>query len=267
MQEPFVEGDTDWMDKQLEKYAYVFTNHVPKNIPKMTKIIKSHGALPWFVNKTYDELKSMENPPEKSKDISCIASNLTRWAGHKVRMDFIEYIKENNELGIDFFGKGTVFLEDKWDGIAPYKYSIAIENSSMDDYWTEKISDVFLSYSLPFYFGCTNLDKYFPKESYIWIDITDPKKAIQTMKEAIENNEYEKRLEYIKKARDLVLDNYNLFPFVAKFIKTLPKQDKKEKIRLKKYQYTLSEKFERYIKRKKGKLEKIRKLFLRGKNV
>lgn len=258
MQEPYIKGDTDWMDNQLDKYAYVFTNHVPIEIPSSVEIIPSHGALHWYIDKSYDELKAMSLVSYKNKNISCIASSLTRWVGHKNRIAFIEYLKDNNSLEIDFFGKGTKFLEDKFDGIAPYKYSIAIENSSMNDYWTEKISDVFLSYSLPFYFGCTNLDKYFPKESYIWIDITNPKKALGTMKEAIDNNEYEKRLKYIKEARELVLDKYNLFPFIVDFIKTLPKQDKKEKIKLKKYQYPLGEKFNRYICRKKKSFQKFR---------
>jgi len=261
MQESYVEGDTDWMNNQIEKYSYVFTSYQPNPLPKDTTIIPSHGALHWYIDKTYDELKAMDKANQKTKNISCVASSLTRWAGHKIRISFIDYLKQNNELNIDFFGKGTRFLEDKYDGIAPYKYSIAIENSSIDDYWTEKISDVFLSYSLPFYFGCTNIDKYFPKESYIWIDITNPQKAMQTMKEAIINNEYEKRLIYIKQARDLVLDKYNLFPFVANFIKTLPQQKTKEKIRLKKYQYSIKEKFQRYIQRKKNRLEKIKKYF------
>ncbi len=260
MQEPYYKGDTDWMDDQLENYHYVFTSHIPDSVPKNTIIIPSHGALNWHVNKSYDELKAIK-PIIKTNNISCIASSLARWSGHKSRIDFVNYIKENNCLNIDFFGKGTNFLEDKWDGIAPYKYSIAIENSSIDDYWTEKISDVYLAYSLPFYFGCTNIDKYFPEESYIWIDITNPQKAIETIQNAIENNEYEKRLEAIKEARELVLDKYNLFPFIANFIKTLPTQTSKEKIVLKAYQYPCKEKIRRYVQRKKQRFEKIKKLF------
>ena len=107
MQEPYHEGDTDWMNDQLDKYAYVFTNHTPNPFPKNTQIIYSHGALHWYVNKTYDELKAMKTPPEKTNTISCIASSLMRWPGHRVRVSFIEYAKQNNSLNIDFFGKGT----------------------------------------------------------------------------------------------------------------------------------------------------------------
>ena len=258
MQEPFHLGDTDWMDKQLDKYRYVLTNHKPSMTPKRAEIIPSHGALHWYVQKSYDELQSMTIPPEKTKVISCIASSLTRWPGHKKRVEFVEFLKENNVLNIDFYGKGTNFLEDKWDGVASYKYSIVIENSELDDYWTEKITDAYLGFTLPFYFGCTNIDKYFPKDSYIWIDITNPENALKTMQNAIENNEWEKRLEAIENARKLVLDRYNLFPLVVNFIKTHQNQGEKKKITISAYKYTLKERVVRYIQRKKNRLLKIK---------
>ena len=51
---------------------------------------------------------------------------------------------------IDFFGFGIKDLKNKKDAIDPYLFSIAIENSKHDNYWTEKIADVFL--------GNTNAD-------------------------------------------------------------------------------------------------------------
>jgi hypothetical protein len=92
MQEPYHHGDTDWMNDQLEKYHYVLTNHTPNPKPQRTLIIPSHGVLHWCVCKTYDELNAMTQPMEKDRIISCIASNLTRWPGHKKRVAFIDYL-------------------------------------------------------------------------------------------------------------------------------------------------------------------------------
>ncbi|MEW6552119.1 MAG: glycosyltransferase family 10 [Campylobacterota bacterium] len=259
MQEPYHKGDTDWMDSQLEPYKYIFTNHIPSKFNKNSKIIKSHGALPWHVLRSYDELKAITNPPNKTDIISCIASNLTRWPGHKKRVQFINYIKQNNILNIDFYGKGTKFIEDKWNAIAQYKYSIVIENNDIPDYWTEKISDVYLGYTLPFYFGCTNLDKYFPKNSYIWIDINNPENAMQTIHNAINNNEWEKRLPSIIEARNKVLDEYNLLPFIVNFIKTIDMQTDtpKETVMIKPFQYDLKTKIQRFIQKNKNKILKL----------
>lgn len=257
MQEPYHKGDTDWMDNQLEQFHYVLTNHTPSTVGEKTQVLLSHGALPWHVLKSYDELKAMETPPQKDRLISCIASNLTRWPGHKKRVAFIDYLKRNNVLGIDFYGKGTQFIEDKWDGIASYKYSIVIENNDIDHYWTEKISDVFLGYGLPFYFGCTNIDHYFPTDSYIWIDISDPEKSVEIMQKAIRENEWEKRIHAIIEARRRVLDEYNLLPMVATFAKNNFVDTDREKMILRPYRYDLGTRFNRYIERKKSKFQKF----------
>ena len=38
-------------------------------------------------------------------------------------------------------------IENKKDAIDPYAYSIALENKAMNNYWTEKIADVYLGYT------------------------------------------------------------------------------------------------------------------------
>ena len=62
---------------------------------------------------------------------------------------------------IDFFGFGIKDLKNKKDAIDPYLFSIAIENSKHDNYWTEKIADVFLGNTMPIYYGCNNIYDFF----------------------------------------------------------------------------------------------------------
>ena len=70
-------------------------------------------------------------------------------------MAIISFIKAPLSIGFGFNP-----ITNKKNAIDPYLYSIAIENSSYRHYWTEKISDVFLGYSAPIYYGCKNLDEY-----------------------------------------------------------------------------------------------------------
>jgi hypothetical protein len=44
-------------------------------------------------------------------------------------MKFLRKIQKNN-LEFDLYGRGFCSIEDKWDGLAPYRYSLAIENFS-----------------------------------------------------------------------------------------------------------------------------------------
>ena len=49
--------------------------------------------------------------------------------GHIKRRSFLQFIQNNASIDIDLFGRAVRAIEDKWDGLAPYKYSLAIENS------------------------------------------------------------------------------------------------------------------------------------------
>ncbi len=102
--------------------------------------------------------------------------------------------------------------------MAPYRYSLAIENFSNAYYWSEKLADCFLAWSMPIYYGCTRITDYFPAESMLVIDIHDPH-YVDQIREAIQSKAWERNLEAIACARQLVLDKYQLFPFIAQEIR------------------------------------------------
>jgi hypothetical protein len=221
MQEPYVKGFTDWMIEGHEPFFHVYTHYIPSN---HSRYIVSQPALPWHINKSFDQLSQMDIPP-KSKAISWIVGNAMNIPGHIKRRSFLQFMQNNASIDIDLFGRAVQVIEDKWDGLAPYKYSLAVENSCSSDYWTEKIADCFLSWTIPFYYGCTNLEKYFPEESFIRIDIDKPQIAMDRIKSAIKNNEWEKRLPALKTAREKVLNQYQLFPHLAKEIQSYHSKD------------------------------------------
>ncbi len=223
MQEPYMKGHTDWLVERLEPYSRVLTHHPLPDQPKFTV---SHPAIPWHVNKTFDELSALEMP-RKPKALSWVVGNARDLPGHRKRLALLEYIQQNGSLKIDLFGRAVQFIEDKWDGLAPYKYSLAIENSSSPDYWTEKIADCFLSWSVPIYYGCTNLEDYFPPASFIRIDIGSPEKAFESVKTAIDRDNWEKRLPALTEARNRVLNRYQLFPHLSRLLAAQPQKDLK----------------------------------------
>ena len=209
--------------KFLDQFDTIITCH--KNI-KHPNVILDHPSLPWFVGyqppkreftKSYSELSSIKNY-EKTKLISIVCSEKTFTKGHKQRFEFVQKLKNHFGDYIDFFGKPFKSVQDKWHAIYPYKYHIVIENCSIPYYWTEKIADPFLAQSYPFYCGCKNIEDYFPNESFTKIDISNPKKAFEIIKETIENKTYEKSIEHLKRSKDLVLNKHNFFPKMAEFI-------------------------------------------------
>lgn len=174
--------------------------------------ILSHGALPWHIDKDYDFLNNLKTDDlQKDSKIVWVTSNQRSSKGHEKRMIFLDKIKKIPNINI--FGRGINPIDDKWSVLSKSKYAIAYENFENGYYWTEKIIDCYLSYTMPIYFGCSNIESFFPKNSFIKIDPND-KHIDLFLKEVMLSNKWEENLDEIKKARELILNKYQLFPFL-----------------------------------------------------
>jgi len=181
--------------------------------------ILSHGALPWHIDKDFDFLNNLQvEHLNKENKIIWVTSNQRSSKGHIIRMNFLEKIKGLPFL--ELYGRGINPIEDKWDVLSKSKYAIAYENFQNNYYWTEKIIDCYLSFTMPLYFGCSAIDEFFPKNSFIQIDPHD-KHIDLFLKEIVNSNKWEENIDAITKARDLVLNEYQLFPFLHNQIKAL----------------------------------------------
>jgi hypothetical protein len=216
MMEPPIETFR-WHLAGLKEIGRIYTPDVTLRGPRF---IYSHGALPWHVGKSYDDLMCA-SPPDKPRRLSWITSNINSFEGHRERMRFLEEIR--GKIEFDLWGRGFTFIQDKWDGLAPYRYALAIENYSGPYYWTEKVADCFLSWTMPIYYGCTNLADYFPAESFVQIDIHTPDVADQ-INEIIHSERWRQQRDAIAHARELVLNQHQLFPFVTKLIRQAEQQ-------------------------------------------
>ena len=216
--------------------------------------IKSHPCLNWLVNKNADELTSLNTDreliwPEKTKLISAVISGHNALAGHYQRLKQLDKILLKCE--IDLFGKRHNFIPDKWDAIFPYKYSLAMENSNQKDYWTEKIMDCFLACTMPIYIGCSNISKYFPKNSYIELDINNIDYSIDAMREKINGDFYEENYESVIEARELCLKKYALAPALSALINNNIVSGKKASIIIEPFKRTLLTDLKRKLLRNK----------------
>lgn len=163
----------------------------------------------------YDSFRSMP-VPRKMNRISIITSGISSFPGHHKRLRFLEKLKKHPiSQHIDFFGGYTNPIEDKLDGLLDYKYHIALENSAIDDYWTEKFADPLLAYSLPIYYGCKNIDCYFPDGGYIPIDIEDFDGAVSTIYNSLKKDVYDKNFDSLLSARNKILNDYNILQLIA----------------------------------------------------
>jgi len=164
------------------------------------------------VQRSFDELIAQQPIPPKDKNLSWITSNLAFLPGHKARLKLLEDLKENGP--VDLYGRGLNFVEDKWDALAPYRYSIVFENHINSYYWSEKLIDCYLAGTMPIYVGCTNLSDYFPKNSYIRFDPTTPN-PVGALLDIINSSIAEDNRDNLIEARRRCLYEHQLFPFIA----------------------------------------------------
>lgn len=148
---------------------------------------------------------------EKTKLISIISSAKRITHGHMLRHESISKFKGN----IDVYGRGYNPIDYKLEALKDYAFSLTIENTNKDYYFTEKLIDCFVTGTVPIYWGCPSIGDYFNVDgmiifenmsdlSYIMENISLDK--YNAMKDAIQDN-FEKAKEYLI-AEDFIYKNY-----------------------------------------------------------
>ena len=187
----------------------------------------------WRVIKAYDYLKSLQyDAGKKLYALSTITSGKSFASGHKKRIGFLEQLV-NVDKQIHIFGNAGIEqhgnIKDcfkgelnynrycKFNGLWPYHYSLAFENSSIDNCVSEKAYDALLAWSMPIYWGCTNVSEYLPAGSYHHVDIDDPS-SIQRVINIIKEPPTQDNINAMSQARKLILDSYNIWPEIETII-------------------------------------------------
>ena len=95
-----------------------------------------------------------------------IASNKTMCSEHIYRQQIIQ--KFSNKC--DHFGRGYNPINNKEDGLKDYCFSFAMENATYSNMFTEKITDCFMTGTIPIYYGISNIGDYFNTDGIIILD-------------------------------------------------------------------------------------------------
>ncbi len=198
------------------QFGYALTSLEPHVLPHPNHRI-GRGCLYWMANYSHEEVLSMPDYP-KSKGVSTVCSaKQQKHTLHYKRYAMVKYISEHMD-GLDWFGRGVRELRGKYNALSDYRYHIAIENYIAPYHWSDKISDPLLGLCLTFYAGDPRLSDILPAESFIPIPLDDPPRALEIIRTAMENNEFEKRLPAIREARRLVVEKYNFFAQIVELI-------------------------------------------------
>ena len=174
----------------LKQFGWILTSQEPWVVGH-PGAIRCQPGLIRFYEGDHDEI--LANPPtEKTALISTVCSSKQqKHTLHHLRYEFTQRLKAQLPE-LEIYGHGVRPIDRKNEALDSYQYHIAIENHIALHHWTEKLADPLIALSLPFYFGAPNAAEYFPKDSFIPIDITRFDQALARIRQAIADNEYEK---------------------------------------------------------------------------
>lgn len=206
-----------WADPKPEEFFYCGTHKLAYNNNE------------WHLSKTYTELSSepVIKDPSLGSILSTVISDKYKDPGHVKRIDFVKFLDNKGVVPVHVFGgnkykwktyKGSPPSHSKDEAMFPYKYVFNAENFQIRNYYTEKLIDGILAECLVFYWGCPNIRDFIDERAYVQLDLIDFAKNQVIIKEAIEGNLWEKRLEYIQAAKKSILETKQFFPRLERII-------------------------------------------------
>lgn len=209
-------SETPQIDVFLNQFAHFYTCHEINRDSSNSEL----PFLPWMINANHgpsifanhsrniEYFKKLERIA-KPKSLSVFCSNQQWTENHRMRFRFTSRLKEHFKDRLDWYGNGVQKLEQKWDGLAPYKYSLVLENTSRNLVMSEKIYDSFLTLTYPIYWGSNSASEFFNPKSFSSIDIFDFKGSVQIIEQILHEDPYEQALPYILESKEKVLGELN----------------------------------------------------------
>jgi len=92
----------------------------------------------------------------KSAMCSLIASAKRSQPGHRLRHALADRV-QHERRDVAVMGRGYRPFDSKAEGLAPFRYSLVIENVRERNCFTEKLIDAVLCQTVPIYWGCPNI--------------------------------------------------------------------------------------------------------------
>lgn len=181
----------------------------------------------WYIDVNFQDL-DRDEIPQKKRLCSWITSGINRTKNHQQRLDFLHQLQQVN-IPVEIYGRNLPdwsfhhgVLANKWFGMAPYYYNLAIENYAENSlYVSEKLWDALLSWCLPIYYGGPAANALLPEGSFLRLPSLD-EHGIAYIQDIVSSPDaWYEALDAIAEARKIILYELNLLNWLDKKIASL----------------------------------------------
>ena len=133
----------------------------------------------WIPPSVYNSIDISRKQPK----VSCITGTKNQTDGHLFRLDLyrnqrlirtpITWFRSSKDKpiirSVSFFNN-PVLGDSKEPLFLDYQYSVVIENTRQNNYFTEKLMDCLLTKTIPIYYGCPNISNWFDTRGWVILD-------------------------------------------------------------------------------------------------
>lgn len=165
--------------------------------------------------------------PEKTGLISVLCSDKTATEAQRRRLALVDLLRKRLGGALDVFGRGFNPVDDKMTAIMPYKYHLVLENNYLDNFWTEKLTDAWLGWSLPLYLGAPNLATACPAPGVVALPHNAPEACVRIVAQAVSGDLWEERRDAVAACRRWALETTNVFSRVARIVEESPQRSRR----------------------------------------
>ena len=130
-----------------------------------------NNVLPLSLAELYVATDSLRLPDFLQRHgISLIASMKNDLEGHKLRHKLISFDRGHNHQLLTPLGRAYKQFDDVVTALAPFRYSVIIENCIEAHYFTEKILNCLACKTIPIYWGHETVKQYFDTSNWLFFN-------------------------------------------------------------------------------------------------
>ncbi|MFZ4773061.1 MAG: hypothetical protein ACOYK9_03620 [Chlamydiia bacterium] len=212
--------------KQLKKFLIKYNRYFDKIFTFDKDLLKLDPKKFTFIHPLVPKFVHDYGIHEKTKNLSMVISHKRGTFEYELRhqigaefKDLIDCLKPGD--------KRVQWLDDYFKDV---RYAIVVENTKMDNYFTEKVTECFYTGTVPIYRGCPNIGKFFNTDGIITFDTIEDLRAILS---TLSEEDYLSRMDAIRENFELVKnhptvclgDEGHNSEFYAKILDEIPKDN------------------------------------------
>ena len=139
--------------------------------PELLEMCSNAELLPYGTT----WIKYNEMSLDKQDRITFLTSSKDWAEGHKLRLQIYDYLADKPNInGFEIFKhKSPPQYMPREDFFNTAKFHIVAENCRHPNWFTEKVIDCFVSYTIPIYYGCPNIGDFFNRDGIICFETVD----------------------------------------------------------------------------------------------